>query len=49
MDKPKKICIICKVYLIEVLKDVYKCPVCRTIVNERLDEKNKWQNIKAEK
>jgi hypothetical protein len=39
MDSPKKICIICKVYLIELLKDVYKCPVCRAIVNERLNDR----------
>ena len=39
MEKPKKICIICKVFLIEVLKDVYKCPVCKAIVNERLDDR----------
>jgi len=48
MEKPKKICIVCKVYLIEKLKDVYQCPVCNAIVNERLDEKNKWQFIEAE-
>lgn len=39
MEKPRKICVICKVFLIEVLKDVYKCPVCRAIVNERLDDR----------
>ncbi len=49
MEKPKKICVVCKVYLIEKLKDVYQCPVCKAIVNERLDGKSKWQNIKEEK
>ena len=39
MGNTKKICIICKVFLIEVLKDVYKCPVCKAIVNERLDDR----------
>jgi len=47
MEKPKKICVVCKVYLIEKLKDVYQCPVCRAIVNERLDEKSVWQFIEA--
>ena len=35
----RKICIICKVYLIEKIKDVYVCPVCKAIVNERLDDR----------
>ena len=39
MDRVKKICIICKVYLIEVLRDVYKCPICNAIVNERLKDR----------
>lgn len=39
MEKPKKICVVCKIYLDEVLKDVYKCPKCRAILNERLDDK----------
>jgi len=34
-----KICIICKVYLIEKIKDVFVCPVCKAIVNERLDDR----------
>jgi uncharacterized Zn finger protein (UPF0148 family) len=43
MEKPKKICVVCKVYLIEKIKDVYVCPVCKAIVNERLDDRQPWE------
>ena len=43
MEKPKKICVVCKVYLIEKIKDVYVCPVCRAIVNERLNDMQSWK------
>ena len=43
MEKPKKICVVCKVYLIEKIKDVYVCPVCKVIVNERLDDRQPWE------
>ena len=48
MDKPRKICVICKVYLIEKIKDVYQCPVCKAIVNERLDDRE-WLNTEEKK
>ena len=42
MNKPIKeikLCYICKIALTEVMKDVYKCPACKSIVNERLDDR----------
>ncbi len=33
-----KLCIRCKVALEKVIKDVWKCPVCKTIVNDRLKD-----------
>jgi len=39
-----KLCIICKVALKKTeLKDVYQCPVCKAIVNERLDDRQSWE------
>ena len=31
------------------LKDVYQCVVCNLIINERLDDREKWQNIEEKK
>jgi uncharacterized CHY-type Zn-finger protein len=41
MEKEKiKLCIRCKVALKKTeLKDVYKCPACGMITNERLDDR----------
>ena len=48
MEKPKKICVVCKVYLIEKIKDVYKCIACGMITNERLDDRQ-WLNTEEKK
>lgn len=31
------------------LKDVYQCVVCNLIINERLDDREQWQNTEEEK
>jgi len=30
------ICIRCKIAMIEIIKNVWRCSMCKTIVNERL-------------
>ena len=43
MEKPKKICVVCKIYLDEVLKDVYKCPKCKIL--NKFGDGTKCQNF----
>ena len=44
-----KLCIRCKVALKKTeLKDVYKCPACGMITNERLDDRQ-WLNTEEKK
>ena len=31
-----KLCLRCKIALQEVIKSVWKCPMCKTIINDRL-------------
>ena len=31
------------------LKDVYKCIVCNLIINERLDDRQSWENTSKNK
>ena len=47
--KKTKLCIKCKVALKKTeLKDVYKCPACAMITNERLDDRQ-WLNTEEKK
>ena len=50
MEKEKiKLCIRCKVALKKTeLRDVYKCPACGMITNERLDD-IQWQSTEEKK
>ena len=45
-----KLCIRCKVALKTTeLKDVYKCPACNMIINDRLEDRKEWQNTEEKK
>jgi len=33
-----KLCLRCKIALQEVIKSVWKCPMCKTIINDRLKD-----------
>lgn len=40
-----KLCPKCKSHAQETnLKDVFKCVVCNLIINERLDDRQSWEN-----
>lgn len=44
-----KLCIRCKVALKTTeLKDVYKCPACNMIINDRLEDRKEWQSIEED-
>ena len=43
MSNENKLCERCKVVMIEIIKSVYRCSVCKVIENNRLEELQTWE------